>query len=268
MEDKDEKTIAEPEDAESENEEPETDGETDGEDDDAETDGETDGEDDDAEAEEEEGEEDGEEGDAENLGKRAEKRIQKLVGQRKDAERRVKELEHEIEEMRKTAGDDGELYVEAARAANVLPSLMTRDQAQGLKALAEKERSLEAVSTLLDGDDDEFELGGETYSRRQVERREARLRKEVEDLKERHGGARKEIQKKAREIFELGMKAMKAGWKPGAKTETGKRKTIDKPVPKKPAKCEQRAKRGDVDWSNAGNSDEDLEAAISAMRGK
>ena len=37
---------------------------------------------------------------------------------------------------------------------------------------------------------------------------------------------------------------------------------------KKPAKGEQRAKRGDVDWSNAGNSDEDLEAAISAMRGK
>lgn len=206
--------------------------------------------DDDADDEEDEGEE----GD---LGQRAQKRIKKLVGRAKDAERRVKELEAELEDAKKLGGDDAETFIAAAKSAGVLPSLMSKDLAQAIERREENHGLIAYYENWLDDEDnEELEVGGRTLTRKQVRARIRDLREDSEKLDRRWGAQEKSLQEKVRDIFELGRQAMKAGWKPGKKkpgdgaapSAPKKKPPLDHPTSERtPA----RRKGGKVDWGSA-----------------
>ena len=197
------------------------------------------------------------------LGNRAQKRIKKLNGRVKDAERRVAELEQELDAAKKMGGDEGKLYVRAAETAGILPSLMTKELAEGLNEIERKRSAVEFYGQFLDGDEDECELGGSSYSRRQIERFEQRARSELADLKERFGAKEAELQGRVKAIFELGLKAQKAVWTGAEKPKT-KKVSLNKPAGRS-----HPAKRMDDDGDFGDVVDEDdLEAAIIAMRRK
>lgn len=216
-------------------------------------------EDDDADDEEDEESEDESEEDDEDfkkLSQRTTKRIKKLVGE-------VKDLKAQLDEARKLGGEDGQAILSAATTAGVMPRLLTKEQAQGLSDLADKKSALEYFKGLLDGDEDEFEIGGKTCSRRQLERKERTLTDEIHSLESRYGSARDKAVEKARDLFELGLAAQKAGWKPGKKVET------KKPKHDKPKKTASHKKGGkpNVSWEDV-EDDDSLEAAIMAERRK
>lgn len=224
-------------------------------------------EDEESEADEDEESESEEDDLDEQLGQRAQKRIKKLNARAKDAERRVKELESELEEARKLGGDSGEVYTAAIEKAGLLPRLMTKDLAEALTAIDQKKSALGYFGELLDSDEDEFEIGGKTYSRRQIERKERALTNEVRELESKFGGRRDKMQAEIRSLFELGLAAQKAGWKPGKKAKENKPVTKDKPGSRKIRKPDKKAGRSrSLDEIN---SDDDLEAEIMEMnRGK
>lgn len=210
-----------------------------------------------------EGDETDEEEGGEVQGNRAQKRIQKLVGRAKDAERRVAELEQELEDAKKLGGEDGQIYLESAKRAGVLPSMMTKELAEGLELLDKKQSALEFYSEWLDGDEDELTLGDRTYSRRQVERQEQKIRAEIGELRSRFGGKREELQATVKAIFELGLKAKKAGWTGTAKKAPATVKGLNKPSAATPA-----AKRDDMDDFGEVSDEDSLEEAIMAQRRK
>ena len=213
-------------------------------------------EDDDGEEEEPEdgeGEEEDGEGEDEDLGARAKKRIGKLVGQRNEARQRVKELEAELEEAKKTGGEDAETYIAAARESGLLPSLMSKDLAKAIERQAENKRIIANYENWLDDEENqEIEIGGETWSRKKVRARLRELRDEQEELRRRFGGEEEKMRRNVKEIFALGQQALKAGWKPGAKKPGAvppKKKAVnDKPGEPKGA---PKAKKGRVDWTQA-----------------
>ena len=209
--------------------------------------------DDDDNADDEEDE--GEEGD---LGQRAQKRIKKLVGRAKDAERRVKELEAELEDAKKLGGDDAETFIAAAKSAGVLPSLMSKDLAQAIERREENRGLIAYYENWLDDEDnEELEVGGRTLTRKQVRARIRDLREDSDRLDRRWGAQEKSLQEKVREIFELGRQAMKAGWKPGEKKKpqkVGSRVPRDRKPPLDHPTSERtpaRRKGGKVDWGSA-----------------
>ena len=202
----------------------------------------------------EDDEEDGEEDDGEEgaSGKRAQKRINKLLSRAKDAERRVKELEGELEDAKKLGGDDAETFIAAAKSAGVLPSLMTKDLAQAIERRDENRGLIAYYENWLDDEDnEELAVGDRTLTRKQVRARIRELRDDNERIDRRHGSEEKSLQQKVRDIFELGRQAMKAGWKPGAKKppqKETKKEPLDKPgSERKPP----RKKGGKVDWGSA-----------------
>lgn len=215
---------------------------------------EQDGEDNSDEDDDEDGEEDdGEDG---TFGKRAQKRISKLLSRAKGAERRVKELEGELEDAKKLGGDDAETFIAAAKSAGVLPSLMTKDLAQAIERRDENRGLIAYYENWLDDEDnEELEVGGRTLTRKQVRARIRELRDDNEQIDRRHGSEEKALQQKVRDIFELGRQAMKAGWKPGAKKppqKETKKEPLDKPgSERKPP----RKKGGKVDWGSASGKD-------------
>lgn len=199
----DEDEDAEDEDAEEDEEESE-------EEDDEESEEEDDDGDDEDDDEDEEDEDDDEDEDLKGVGERAKKRIGKLTGE-------VKDLKRELEEARKLTGDDGRAILAAAETAGILPQLMSADEAKGIKELDSKTSAKKYLKKLLRSDDDEFEIGGETRSRRWVQGELDDLEEEIGELRERYGAKRRELAEKSKRIFELGMAAQKAGWKPGEK---------------------------------------------------
>ena len=213
-----------------------------------------DGDDEDDEESDDESEEDDE--DFKKLSQRTTKRIKKLVGENKD-------LKQQLEEARKLGGDDGQAILSAATTAGVMPSLLTKEQAKGLGDLADKKNALEYFRDLLEGEDDEFEIGGKTYTRRKLERKERTLTEEIHTLEARYGSVRDKAVEKARDLFELGLAAQKAGWKPGKKGETKKLKT-DKP---KKTASHKTGGKPNVSWEDV-EDDDSLEAAIMAERRK
>ena len=234
-----------------EGDEEEEDSEDDDEDDDDPEDDE--GDDDPEDDEEEEDSEEDDEGD-ENLGKGAQKRIRKLNERMKAAEGRARELERDLEEARKLSGDDGRALISAAEATGILPGLMTKDEAKAFQDMADIPGVLESYQDWLDEHerDDELDIGGTTMSYGDVKKRVRKLRATLEDLKDRYGDRRKELTAKVRSIFETGLAAQKAGWKPGEKKTPAKKKVkkpLDKPTGKnKPtAKSGKKANWGDVD---------------------
>ncbi len=246
-------------------------------DDDAADDEETDDDDPDEEEDDDGDPEDGDDDDDsddddEELGARAQKRINKLIAQRKDAETRVKTLEQQLADARKLSGDDGKAIMKAAEASGILPGLMTKDEAD---AFAEMDRYRKVIANYeqwLDNHDpdDEFEIDdGKTMSYAKVERRVRKLQDELGEMKDEYGPRRKELLKKVREIFEAGVEALKAGKKPGEK-KPKKTERKDESTKQKPTANAPRPKRGsgknfeEMDVEN----DDDLEAYITEMRRK
>ena len=203
------------------------------------------GDDDDEEADDDDPEnQDDDEGDDDDddegdkdLGKGAQKRIRQLNERMKAAEGRTKDLEKQLEEAKKLSGDDGRALLAAAEATGILPGLMTKDEAKAFQDIAEIPQVIERYQDWLDENerDAELELGnGSTMSYGDVKKRVRKLRAQLEDLKDRYGDRRKELTAKVRGIFETGLAAMKAGWKPDGKKTPAKKnerkKLHDKPT--------------------------------------
>ena len=228
--------------------------------------------DDEDDDEDEEDEDDDEDEDLKGVGERAKKRIGKLTGE-------VKDLKRELEEARKLTGDDGRAILAAAETAGILPQLMSADEAKGIKELDSKTSAKKYLKKLLRSDDDEFEIGGETRSRRWVQGELDDLEEEIGELRERYGAKRRELAEKSKRIFELGMAAQKAGWKPGEKStrhggrESGRGKEAAKN--RKATKAAKPARKGlsfinrkkggkkDLDWGRV-TDDASAEAMLLA----
>ena len=202
---------------------------------------------------------DDDEGDK-DLGKGAQKRIRQLNERMKAAEGRTKDLEKQLEEAKKLSGDDGRALLAAAEATGLLPGLMTKDEAKAFQDIAEIPKVIERYQDWLDENerDAELELGnGKTMSYGDVKKRVRKLRAQLDDLKDRYGDRRKELMAKVRGIFETGLAAQKAGWKPGGKKTPAKKKERkklhDKPTGRnKPAaKPGKKANWGDVDGEDS-----------------
>ena len=209
---------------------------------------------DDDDPENQDDDDDDDEGDK-DLGKGAQKRIRQLNERMKAAEGRTKDLEKQLEEAKKLSGDDGRALLAAAEATGILPGLMTKDEAKAFQDIAEIPQVIERYQDWLDENerDAELELGnGSTMSYGDVKKRVRKLRAQLEDLKDRYGDRRKELTAKVRGIFETGLAAMKAGWKPDGKKTPAKKKERkklhDKPVGKKKptATSGKKANWGDV----------------------
>ena len=214
---------------------------------------ETDAGDGDSDDDDPDGDDDEDGDDEEGKGKtRSEKRIKKLLGRAKDAEKRVKELEGELEEAKKSGGDDAETYVAAAKAAGLLPGMLSKDLAGAIKRRSENDMLIARYEDWLDDEDnEELQIGDETWSRKKVRARLRELREENASLERRHGGEEEKLRRQVKELFELGKAALKAGWKPGKKDQkpAGKAKKATKDRPdgeKEKPKAKSRANWGDA----------------------
>ena len=211
-------------------------GDGEGDDDDAgDDDPDDDDDDDDAEGDDEDDEdeegEDEDEGD-EQLGKRAQKRIGKLVKERNSANAEVKRLQKELEDAQKLSGDDGKAILAAASRTGILPGLMTKDEAEAFTQMSRYPRVIENYQDWLDEHEngDEYGSGDDAMSYGQVKKRVRQLTAELEELKDEYGGRQKELRQKVRKIFELGMKAYRKGEGAGDEGKTGlKKKAKQKP---------------------------------------
>ena len=251
-------------DAEDESDEEEEDDAEEDEEEDEDGDEESDEEDEDDDDEDDDDDGDEEDDDQKGMGKRAQKRIGKLTGE-------VKDLKRELEEARKLNGDDGKAILAAAETAGILPQLMSADEAKGIKELDSKTGAAKYLKKLLRSDDDEFEIGGETRTRRWVQGELDDLNDEIGELRERYGAKRRELAEKSKEIFELGMAAKKAGWKPGQKVRKarkdpgiGKRsKTVTRAARKDRTLTRKNGGKKSIDWSGV-TDDASAEAMILA----
>ena len=208
--------------------------------------------------------EDDDEEDLGKLGKRSQKRIKKLLGENKS-------LKAELEEARKLGGNDGEAILSVATKAGILPRLLTKDLAEKIDRYESKKNALEYMQDLLDDDEqEEFEIGGKTYTRKQVKQRVRALKDEVEELKDDSKKGRQKAIDETRELVELGLAAKKAGWKPGKKgegEEKGKGKKKAKPGKHKVHKTGKQKRTREVNWGEV-DGDDDLEAMIAAQMRK
>lgn len=227
---------------------------------------------DDPEDPEDDDDEDDDSDDDEELGARAQKRINKLIAQRKDAEARVKTLEAQLADAKKLSGDDGKAIMKAAESSGILPGLMTKAEAEAFTEMDRYRAVIANYEQWLDNHDpdDELEIdNGKTMSYAKVERRVRKLQGELGDLKDEYGPRRKELLKKVREIFEAGVEALKAG-KKSAEKKPKKTERKDESTKQKPKANAPRPKRGtgkDIEDMDVEN-DDDLENYITAMRRK
>ena len=248
------------EDAETEGEDSEEGDEAEGEGEDDEDGADEDGgADEDSEEEDESGDTD-EDADFEMLGQRTQKRIKKLVAETKDLRRR-------LEEAQKLGGEDGKSILSAATKAGLLPRLMTKELAEGLDSLDSKKNALGYISSLLDGDEDDFTIGEKEYTRTQLERKERALTAEVSSLEAKFGSERDKVAEETKALLELGLAAKKAGWKPGKGGDPKKvRKHREEPQNVanrgKIGESKRRIAYGDVE------DDASLEAMIAAERSR
>lgn len=156
---------------------------------------------------------DGEEAEDADLGKRAQKRIGKLVKERNAANAELKRVKGELESARKLAGDDGKAILAAAGRSGILPGLMTKDEAEAFDAIERIPRVIERYQDWLDEHEsgDEFGEGDSAMSYGAVKKRVRQLTGELGDLKDEYGARQRELRQKVRKIFELGMKAYRKG---------------------------------------------------------
>lgn len=226
---------------------------------------------DEEETDESEGDDDEEAGDDEEddegLGQRAQKRIKKLIAEKKEATAKFEAVQKELEDAKKLSGDDGKAMLRAAEVSGILPGLMSRDEAEAFEDLETLPRRIENYEDWLDDHEShETLMMGETeMSYGDVKKRLRKLRSQYEDLKSEYGERRKELKAKVREIFETGVAALKAGWKPGEKVKTEKKKLETRPKATSPKpKHDGRGSYEDMDI----NSDADLEEYFARRRRK
>jgi len=185
--------------------------------------------DDDGDETEEDGDE--EEDDA-DLGKRAQKRIGKLVKERNSVLAENKRLKSELEEAQKLSGDDGKAILSAAARTGILPGLMTKAEAEAFDNLSRYPRVIETYQDWLDEHDqeDQFGDGDDAMSYGQVKKRVRRLTAELEELKDQYGDRQKELRQKVKQIFALGLEAYRKGAKAEGDGEKAKaKKKVQKP---------------------------------------
>ena len=202
-----------------------------------------------------------------DLGSGAQKRIRQLNERMKSAEARAKKLEAQLESQKRLSGDDGRALLAAAEASGIMPGLMTTDEAKAFQDLNELPEILERYQDWLDDHEsgDELEMGdGITLSYGDVRKRVRKLSVRLEDLRERYGERRRKLKADVKELFELGLAAKKAGWKPGQKSPAKPQKKPvreDRPTERTPpAPKTHRARPEDFDVQN----EDDLEAFIAA----
>ena len=203
--------------------------------------------------------EDEDEGD-EQLGKRAQKRIGKLVKERNSANAEVKRLQKELENAQKLSGDDGKAILAAASRTGILPGLMTKDEAEAFTSMSRYPRVIENYQDWLDDHEngDEYVSGDTTMSYGQVKKRVRQLTAELDELKDEYGGRQKELRQKVRKIFELGMKAYRKGEGAGDEGKKDPKKKVKQkpsahPHGKKPVAGKGGKKKnwGEVDGNDA-----------------
>ena len=203
--------------------------------------------------------EDEDEGD-EQLGKRAQKRIGKLVKERNSANAEVKRLQKELENAQKLSGDDGKAILAAASRTGILPGLMTKDEAEAFTQMSRYPRVIENYQDWLDEHEngDEYGSGDDAISYGQVKKRVRQLTAELEELKDEYGGRQKELRQKVRKIFELGMKAYRKGEGAGDEGKKDPKKKVKQkpsahPHGKKPVAGKGGKKKnwGEVDGNDA-----------------
>ena len=197
-----------------------------------------------------------------DLGRGAQKRIRGLNEQ-------VKALKQELESAKKLSGDDGKAILAAAEASGILPGLMTKEEADAFGKLQAIPNVIETYDDWLDehGQDDELEIGdGETMTYGQVKKRVRQLRAMLGDLKDKYGERQKELHTQVRNIFELGLKAVKAGWTgEGEKTNRKTKMKIDD-RPTSTARPKNKAARNLDDFDV--NDEDSLEEYIAAENRK
>lgn len=234
------------------------------EDDDPEGD-EPDGDEPDEDDDEPEGDEDEDGDEDDGIGGRAQKRIKKLLAERKEATAKYELLQKELEDAKKLSGDDGKAMIRAAEVSGILPGLMTKEEASAFQDLEAYPGVIEHYEEWLEDHErgDEYEAGGKTMTFVEVKRRVRQLKSELEELKDTYDGRRKELKAKVKEIFETGVAAMKAGWKPGEK-KSEKKIERTKPDPKgiRPKRDGDGAEGMEVD------NEDDLEAYMARSRRK
>lgn len=223
------------------------------------------------EEESEEGEEEPEDGEEEpeedeGEGGRAQKRIRELVEAKKSATAEIETLKKQLEDAKKLSGDDGKALIRAAEASGILPEMMTKQEAEAFEQLECGPRVIEHYESWLEEHEkgDVYQLrDGKTLEFVEVKRRVRELKAEQEELKERYGARRSELKAKLKAIFEIGLAATKAGWKPEDKKVT-KKKTLTKPegVTRVNKRGEDNGENDDV------NNEDDLEAFFTKARRK
>lgn len=196
----------------------------------------------------------------EQLGKRAQKRIGKLVKQRNSANAEVKRLQKELENAQKLSGDDGKAILAAASRTGILPGLMTKDEAEAFTSMSRYPKVIENYQDWLDEHEngDEYGSGDDAMSYGQVKKRVRQLTAELEELKDEYGGRQKELRQKVQKIFELGMKAYRKGESTGDEgkkdpKKKAKQKPSAHPHGKKPiaGKGGKKKNWGEVDGNDA-----------------
>lgn len=152
-------------------------------------------------------------------GKGANARIRKLVQEKK-------ELQDKLKEAQTLAGDDGKAILRAAEVTGILPGLMSKEEAGAFTQMDQLPGVIKAYKRWARVHDkgDEYETGkGESMTYAEVLERIDELEEIQEKLKGKFGQRRAELEAEVKEIYTLGLKAKKQGWKPDGGTPKGKK---------------------------------------------
>ena len=156
------------------------------------------------------------------------KRIGKEIGRRKELEDKFKAADDELKGLRERAdAEDGEAVLRAAAEAGVMPELLGAAESKGIADLSDARRSAKVLAEALeDQEGDEVTVQGESYPRADVKKSLRHWSERREALEKRFGPAESKARERGLEVWRLGIAARKAGWKPGA-AEDGGRRTED-----------------------------------------
>src|SRR5574343_1461432 len=156
----------------------------------------------------------------EEVQRAVDQRIAKRVKAQREAEGRAKQAEDELKSFREREDAEGsELVLEAAREAGVMPQMVRPEEAKGLTELSNARANVRAFDRMLDSDEEEFTIGGQTLKRAEVKAQKRAWDDQAQRLERRYGSVEGRAREKALEVWKLGMAAQRAGWKPGAKAE-------------------------------------------------
>lgn len=176
----------------------------------------------------------------EDVQRAVDQRIGKEVAKTKSAEERAKAAEESLAEVQgRVDAEDAELVLGAAQEAGVMPQVLNAAEAKVLKELGTARSNAAFFARLLRQAEDgqtEFEVGGQTLTRRQVADQADEWDAQKSRLERRHGHVEGKARDAALEIWKLGLKAKKEGWKPGQRPAAAV--TSEQPKPDKTGRVE------------------------------